>query len=107
MANETKHTPTPWRGIASATAKRGSVTIETADGTQGPLAFVPPWGEERDANAARIVRAVNAHDALVSALRECLESMRWAQDALKVREDSSFAENMRDARAALRLAERE
>jgi hypothetical protein len=41
--------------------------IATADGDQGPLAIMQPWGDvtEREANADLIVRAVNSHAALV------------------------------------------
>ena len=77
--NETKHTPTPWisQGLADSDQadEVGSVTI-VGDNLGGLVAVALPWPTERDAaefsrveaNAAFIVRAANAHDALVDAL---------------------------------------
>ncbi len=52
-----KHTPTPWFCF------KAGIGEESGDG------IVSLWreGEEREANAALIVRAVNAHEALVKA----------------------------------------
>lgn len=62
--NETKHTPTPWKcvdgDIGNETTKEGVVFHE---GIYGKTV------EQAEANAAHIVRCVNAHDGLVRALR--------------------------------------
>ena len=57
-----KPTPTPW-----AIFKAG-IGEENGDG----IASLWREGDEREANAALIVRAVNAHDALVKALKTAL-----------------------------------
>lgn len=68
---ETKHTPTPWE--VSAVNENGIVGKQW-DGSVTPLAIpvIPAWhenrrkgSEEADANAAFIVRAVNAHEELL------------------------------------------
>lgn len=69
--NKTAHTPTPW------TTGKGTVTIRAnTDGDKAFIATTRTHGgyHQRDddtcaANAAHIVRCVNAHDALVAALR--------------------------------------
>jgi len=61
-----KHTPTPW-------------TVQQSDHVGGLLIKPVPGqvvaqcdeGSEMEANAAFIVRAVNAHDDLVAALKNC------------------------------------
>lgn len=58
-----KHTPTPWK-------LENSSTVIVPDGAGGTIAEV--YGDdvkEQKANAAFIVKAVNAHDVLVTALR--------------------------------------
>ena len=60
-----KHTPTPW-----AIFKAG-IGEENGDG----IASLWREGEEREANAALIVRAVNSHDELVKALKSLVEAV--------------------------------
>lgn len=67
---ETKHTPTPWqidvKGEGAITGKDGQL-IGRLNNTER--------NEERDANAAFIVRCVNAHDELVEALQDTTNAM--------------------------------
>jgi hypothetical protein len=71
----TEATPRPWR------AHSGIIVSDTPNGEYktSAVAYVGeefrhcaglPSGDERDANAALIARAVNSFEALVSALRE-------------------------------------
>jgi hypothetical protein len=69
-----KHTPTPWRTAEGAVSilvdlpdHAPQVTQKITD-VNGTLS-----AKERIANAAFIVRAVNAHDDLVAALRDAIE----------------------------------
>ena len=57
-----KHTPTPW------VIFKAGIGEENGDG----IASLWREGDEREANAALIVRAVNAHEALVEALESLL-----------------------------------
>lgn len=74
---KTEHTPTPWRIEAVA---RGAFSILAGNQptaiaeTYEPNQSMRVWtgADDPRANAAFIVRAVNAHDALVEALSELL-----------------------------------
>lgn len=79
MNTETAHTPTPW-SLSDLSQGNGRLLRETlriyGDGkhiaTITPNtanALTPDSDAEARANAAAIVRAVNAHDALVDALK--------------------------------------
>ncbi len=89
-----KHTKAPW------VIFKAGIGEENGDG----IASLWREGEEREANAALIVRAVNAHEALVRALEEIAEGAGpFSRDPL------THAENCIDdmkerARAALALA---
>jgi hypothetical protein len=61
----TEHTPTPWLVIPPS-ADRPSRAMVCAAG--GANIYDAPLTNETEANAAFIVRAVNAHDDLVKAL---------------------------------------
>lgn len=61
-----KHTPAPWH------AENGTIYSQYA--TIGSAHGKTRNDAENDANAAFIVRAVNAHDALVEALEEFIGS---------------------------------
>ena len=65
--NDTKHTPTPWREFSDA----DGTDIMTLSGDH--IATIEP-GSTCEGNAALIVRAVNAHDELVAALRKIVDS---------------------------------
>ena len=86
-----KHTPTPWtlegRNILGA-AHDGSMRCIAPVSGQSPA--------NADANAAHIVRCVNAHDALVESLSGLIE---WMEQ-----HHPTAASNISKARAALALA---
>jgi hypothetical protein len=86
-----KHTPTPW------TVPDGGIrpAIYTADEVEH-IATMADTGDEMEANAAFIVRAVNSHDALVEAL---LEVRKCGNGGAKLSRAASDK-----ARAALRAA---
>lgn len=63
-----KHTPTPW-GVPDGGTQP---TITTADESKH-IATMADTGDEMEANAAFIVRAVNCHEALVAALKGLVE----------------------------------
>lgn len=89
MPNESQPTPGPWRAVTN------TVRAQTNYGSGKLLECCSFDGPTRDeANAAHIVRCVNAHDALVSALEGILTKGFSAQ-----------AEEQ--ARAALRTAKGE
>jgi hypothetical protein len=80
-----KHTPTPWK-----LDKEGGFTItDSSDRTSdaSDIAYVNPekenWGDKYDgdpeANGEFIVRAVNSHDALLEALRNCVKNFTWPE----------------------------
>ena len=64
------HTPTPWSYDPDAARY-----IEGPDGIIIAEAYVLDSGMLR-ANTAHIVRAVNCHDELLAALKECTERLR-------------------------------
>jgi hypothetical protein len=77
----TKHTPTPWvldgynlAQILYCTAERGSPEAKHACGDYDVIAKCE--GDNWKANAAYIVKAVNAHEALVEALENLVENYR-------------------------------
>lgn len=67
---KTAHTPTPWEIRDVPSRERFKIT----DSTGYTIAEMPsyPIIEKEEANAAYIVRAVNAHEALLEALEQCL-----------------------------------
>lgn len=71
----TQHTPTPWKldgviGIEGADGKLVGNALNPFFANQKQVkANIVPSVEAAQANAAFIVQAVNAHDALVEALR--------------------------------------
>jgi hypothetical protein len=97
-----KHTPTPWQ-IGSKVPN----FIYARDGLD-IIAQCDSWNEstraEENANAAHIVRCVNAHDALVAALELC---DGYLTDAMRLREHARTREVWESARAALKLAKGE
>lgn len=90
MADETKHTPTPWKVQAHPNTgflnslKAGRATVaETV----------------RDADAAFVVRAVNSHAALVSTLKCVLREAN-----ARIANDPEWWAMVDKAEAALKLA---
>ena len=85
---ETRHTPTPWIATPSGPVMHG-YSQPFAIGEHGKPNLVAgcfgdvAGGEETaEANAARIVLAVNSHEALVEALEACLDHCmnEWTSD---------------------------
>lgn len=77
---ETKHTPTPWHINCAEIMSHDNQFIicdpyaGRANRIQGDrLAMLPI--DEREANAAFIVRAVNGFDALITHLKECANEL--------------------------------
>lgn len=71
MDNETKHTPLPW---VLDHRFAGGVLIHPDDNEFLTVAKVLGFdNDEAKANAAFIVRAVNAHDDLIAALERLLQ----------------------------------
>jgi hypothetical protein len=89
----TKHTPTPWNWeVRPGMGPDGTqfVSICTDDRTIASLGY-NTTAFQHDANAAFIIRAVNAHDALIMALCEALERTKampefegWHRNAARV-----------------------
>lgn len=70
--DKSQHTPTPWREISSNMELQGrdGCLIGELYGTTKHPNFPNPTIEQRRANAAFIVRAVNAQEELLLALEE-------------------------------------
>jgi len=67
-----KHTPTPWK---LGKAPDGKTTIQATDEIGLHLFEQTFQGSIANANAAFIVRAVNAHQELLDAAKEALEKL--------------------------------
>lgn len=107
-----KHTPTPWN-CASAFSSVVGVPIIAQNGKRIGNTALPnmpenmpsEWDEfKRDAvaNAAFIVKVVNAHEAVVKALEECAARCRYDGDLLH---DQGNAPRMRASWNAADMAE--
>ena len=68
---KSEHTPTPWRVGDAGNTVFGPKTDKPAPQI---IADLMGCGENRKANAAFIVRAVNSHDLLVNALEAVLDA---------------------------------
>ena len=92
-----KATPRPWHIVPETLGSiRAANDVDVAQAQQtGPVRSAAD-NEERLANAALIVRAVNAHDGLVEA----------AKQILRVHDEGGFIDGrvINDLRAALRAA---
>jgi len=82
---EAKHTPTPWKATMVLVSGRGKQSIfrpwiTTTDGDRGICEIFVSGNDGRNitsedrANAAFIVRAVNAHDELLEAVKFLLST---------------------------------
>jgi hypothetical protein len=104
------HTPTPWR-VYKTTNGRLLLGIGDADAGGITDAEFGLWRSEpeRSANAAFIVKAVNSHEALVTALRDILDNTHVGKAGQIVTERSKYgnypARCYHAARAALASAE--
>lgn len=71
------HTPTPW--IVSGGREEDGRMVKIGTGEKGWLGVAAAFGdtpEEAEANAAFIVKAVNAHDDLIHALKMAIAWMK-------------------------------
>lgn len=72
-----KHTPTPWElNINSRYPIYSQHTREDVRHICSIVQNETTTAEEKDANLEFIVRACNAHDELVAALKECTEALQ-------------------------------
>lgn len=90
-------TPRPWRQWATDGDHGLEITIE---GEGHAVTYLPDQSDLSEANAALIVRAVNAHDALVEALEAALATLEEWQADDGQGDDAAIL----NARAALALA---
>lgn len=70
------HTPTPWKLDLSAESGEADWKIQILSSENRP-AIAYAWGSDRkevEANAAFVVRAVNAYQTMLDALKACEES---------------------------------
>lgn len=95
----TTHTPTPWRVYDHMPN-----CIEDAMGNDVFAQAMNKGSERNEANAAFIVQACNAHDALVAALRDVLSQYLLF---VNVNSDEIASAVVAQARAALALAGKE
>jgi hypothetical protein len=120
------HTPTPWEALASFDDEPGIPIIGLRLDDEGNALHTPTNGlvavacqlpteidagdySRAEANAAFIVKAVNSHDALVTALRDILDNTHVGKAGQIVTERSKYgnypARCYHAARAALASAE--
>ena len=101
--NETsKATPRPWqvsRSNAGAIPPHFQPLEIIGRGGNASVAAQLGIGPEANANAALIVKAVNAHDSLVEALKDCADFMGSVAGTERV--SDSFKAALRTARAIL------
>lgn len=95
------HTPTPWEVNGALIVKDcyGKVIADTDVAMDHPpKRYVPT--EEQKANAAFIVRAVNAHDELLELVKQYYEILQaWAAN------DEEGAAKLREVKATIARAE--
>lgn len=95
------HTSTPWTTGLSTTTRR---YVTNSSGSVGVCSV---WCDDDEAtgiaNAAHIVRCVNAHDALVEALKACLPYVSGAYECV-FPDSAKNKAVLNDARKALALA---
>lgn len=102
-----QHTPTPWLVTDEIDRIYNGELIRPVSGNPSPVAVVCDFNrfdrdEERKANAAFIVKAVNAHDALVDAARSAIALIESYEN--KEGADLIAAEEMPDEWEELRAA---
>jgi hypothetical protein len=98
-----KHTPTPWRIMPENQAQSAWIIADAEGGSIADCEPPGPWMtvDEADANAALIVRAVNAYDALLAALKV---ARQWMPDK-PISPSSLAATDIATIDAAIALAE--
>jgi hypothetical protein len=98
MTQATQHTPTPWHvnkddPAAIFNSMGGYVTRIDGNAVQTRAAI--------EANAAHIVRCVNAHDELVAALNTAVQCMELEARMINPSAAEAWAHPIKQARAAL------
>lgn len=103
------HTPTPWTLELEDTTYSNCFEVQAEGKT---IAHVESWNgedndaqEEAEANAAFIVRAVNAHDNLVEALKNLRGNIDVSTINTSAKATAKWGELIVRAEAALKLAE--
>lgn len=97
MSGEAKHTPGPWK----ADHKSGWIV----DARGEPVCQF--WNrfdedfQDRAANIGRIVQCVNAHDALVAALRSAKDALQQGFEDCGEDPECVYAQPLREVNAAL------
>lgn len=98
MGTKQDHTPLPWVVQDNSDERYGQLRVDSV--TEGAVAVVglragEPLGAEFHANAALIVRAVNAHADLLEAAEGALQ---WIEDCGELRDgDSGCTDALRTA----------
>lgn len=90
MEMEMPNTKTPWQ-----VNSRDPSQVCDADGEVrgcAPIATMHGTAAEKRANAKFIVRACNSHDALVTALSEQSEFMKWLESVGKREVNATYSE---------------
>jgi hypothetical protein len=97
MMGQTAHTPTPWKHVARPGGWDG---VDGADGTPiCQLEYNVPG------NATFIVRAVNSHETLVSALREADDYISALKENFSTGDAEDATQVLANIRTALSTAE--
>jgi len=82
------HTRTPWGLDQNATGTQWMITVDGYDDEgshhRGVISTLAITNEHSEANAAFIVRACNAHDDLVVALKSIIENTRKYSDQWEI-----------------------
>jgi hypothetical protein len=99
-----KHTPTPWR-LGPFHKKDGSVAIHAKGESVFHMAPFASSEERAEANAAFIVKAVNAHEGLVKALERAITYIELTCDEEAGEEAAEAKHDLDMARAALKAAD--
>src|ERR1700733_4269411 len=94
----TEHTPTPWRvnGAAIWAADKSGYVAELSS---------PRGSDQRDIDAAFIVKAVNSHVPMAKALADALCELSHCADQLGARENNSVRRAIEEARRILAAVE--
>lgn len=105
MTNEAKHTPGPWDWMAVSANASGGFHLYLIDAARRKIAALWGGAEEKQANAALIVRAVNSHADLLAALRAAVKTIASIGGDLEVAAPESInANTYRDDIARLNAA---
>jgi hypothetical protein len=106
-----KHTPTPWHYRAGEILA-GTQEVEIAEIKLPTKDVIGPgndhremWERQADDNAAFIVRAVNCHEEMLSALRIAQVTIHATWKSLNLPKDGNVAKAFQDISQAIAKAE--